>query len=136
MTKTKTTRAEKMRTYFTENPEATASQAAKKFKTTYQIAYMVKRSMVKLPKKKAAPWQPPAPLPVPPITVEEPSDPVHQPAHYKVGGIETIDFIDAKQLDYYLANVVKYVSRADHKGNRKQDLEKAKWYLDRAISKL
>ena len=53
-----------------------------------------------------------------------------------MGGIETIDFIDAKQLDYYLANVVKYVSRADHKGNRKQDLEKAKWYLDRAISKL
>ena len=132
MATTKTSRAQKMRDYFTAHPEATASQVAKRFKTTYQIAYLCKQSMVKLPKQKLAlisgvPTR---------IEIEEPSDPVHHPAHYKVGGIETIDFIDAKQLDYYLANVVKYVSRADHKGNRKQDLEKAKWYLDRAISKL
>jgi hypothetical protein len=35
-----------------------------------------------------------------------------------------------------LGNAVKYISRADHKGNRKQDLEKAKWYIDRAIAQL
>ena len=35
------------------------------------------------------------------------ADPVNHPAHYKVGGIETIDFIEAKNLDYNLGNVVK-----------------------------
>lgn len=64
------------------------------------------------------------------------ADLVNSPPHYKVGGIETIDFIEAKQLGYHLGNVVKYVSRADHKGNKKQDLEKAKWYLERAIETL
>jgi prolyl-tRNA editing enzyme YbaK/EbsC (Cys-tRNA(Pro) deacylase) len=61
-------------------------------------------------------------------------DAVNHPAHYKVGGIETIDFIEAKKLGYNLGNVVKYLTRADHKGNRKQDLEKAKWYLERELS--
>jgi hypothetical protein len=61
-------------------------------------------------------------------------DPVNHPAHYKVGGIETIDFIEAKKLNYNLGNVVKYLTRAEHKGNRKQDLEKAKWYLERELS--
>ena len=63
-------------------------------------------------------------------------DNVNHPAHYKVGGIETINFIEAKGLDYNLGNVVKYVTRSDHKGNRKEDLEKAKWYLNRAISQI
>jgi len=64
------------------------------------------------------------------------ADQVNHPPHYKVGGIETIDFIEAKGLDYNLGNVVKYVTRADHKGNKLQDLEKARWYLDRAINSL
>jgi len=62
-------------------------------------------------------------------------DPVNQPAHYKVGGIETIDFIEGKNLGYNLGNAVKYISRADHKGNRLQDLQKAQWYLNREIAK-
>lgn len=62
------------------------------------------------------------------------ADPVNHPAHYKVGGIETIDFIEAKKLNYNIGNVVKYLTRADHKGNRKQDLEKAQWYLTREIN--
>ena len=65
-----------------------------------------------------------------------PVDNVNHPAHYKVGGVETIDFIEAKQLNYNLGNVVKYVSRADHKGDRLENLEKARWYLEREISKL
>ena len=60
-------------------------------------------------------------------------DPVNNPAHYKVGGIETIDFIEAKKLGYNLGNVVKYLTRADHKGNKLQDLRKAQWYLEREI---
>ncbi len=61
-------------------------------------------------------------------------DMVNSPPHYKSGGIETIDFIEAKKLNYNLGNVVKYITRADLKGNRKQDLAKALWYLQREIS--
>jgi hypothetical protein len=68
--------------------------------------------------------------------IEPQADNVNHPAHYKVGGIETIDFIEAKQLSYHLGNVVKYIARADSKGNRKEDLLKAQWYLNREIAKL
>jgi len=64
------------------------------------------------------------------------TDMVNHPPHYKAGGIETIDFIEAKGLGYHLGNVVKYVTRADHKGNKLEDLKKAQWYLSRAIEKL
>jgi len=60
-------------------------------------------------------------------------DAVNNPAHYTAGGIETIDFIEAKKLGYNLGNVVKYITRADHKGNKLEDLRKAQWYLTRAI---
>ena len=60
-------------------------------------------------------------------------DNVNHPPHYKVGGIEVIDFIESKKFNYNLGNVIKYVSRADHKGNRLEDLKKARWYLDREI---
>lgn len=64
------------------------------------------------------------------------ADNVNHPAHYKTGGIETIDFIEAKGLNYHLGNVVKYITRADSKGNRKEDLLKAQWYLNREINNL
>ena len=60
-------------------------------------------------------------------------DNVNHPPHYKVGGIETIDFIEAKKLNYNLGNAIKYLARADHKNNREEDLKKARWYLDREI---
>ena len=70
------------------------------------------------------------------ITMIEPaSDPVNHPAHYKTGGIETIDFIEAKELNYNMGNAVKYISRAEYKGNKQQDLEKAIWYLNRELSR-
>jgi hypothetical protein len=67
---------------------------------------------------------------------EPKADPVNNPAHYTVGGIETIDFIEAKQLGYNLGNVVKYITRADHKDNKMEDLRKAQWYLAREINSL
>lgn len=60
-------------------------------------------------------------------------DMVNHPPHYKVGGIETIDFIDAKKLNYNLGNVVKYITRADYKGERTENLQKALWYLNREL---
>jgi hypothetical protein len=62
-------------------------------------------------------------------------DSVNHPSHYKTGGIETIDFIEAKGLNYHLGNVVKYITRADHKGERLENLLKARWYLNREIAK-
>ena len=63
-------------------------------------------------------------------------DMVNSPAHYTKGGIETIDFIEAKELDYHLGNVIKYVSRSGEKDDKLKDLEKAQWYLNRAINNL
>jgi hypothetical protein len=69
-------------------------------------------------------------------TIEPKSDPVNHPAHYKVGGIETIDFIKAKLTPeeyrgYLLGNVLKYASRSGHKGNSAQDTGKMAWYATR-----
>ena len=65
------------------------------------------------------------------------TDIVNHPPHYKAGGIETIDFIEAKHLGYHLGNVVKYISRAGIKSHCPiEDLKKARWYLDRYITKL
>ncbi len=65
---------------------------------------------------------------------EKKLDLVNHPPHYKSGGIETIDFIEAKDLNYRLGNVVKYVARAGKKATDPvQDLEKALWYLQREI---
>ncbi len=73
---------------------------------------------------------------VPRLITQPAPDNVNHPAHYKVGGIETIDFIEAKKLNYNLGNVIKYITRADHKDNTIEDLHKARWYLNREIAKL
>jgi hypothetical protein len=68
--------------------------------------------------------------------VTEPFDPINRPAHYAEGRkYEPIDVITDWQLDFLLGNVVKYVSRAGRKANstKLQDLEKAQFYLQRAI---
>lgn len=64
-------------------------------------------------------------------------DPVNHPSHYTRGGIEVLDAIEAWELDYHLANVVKYVARAGHKDPAKllEDLQKARFYLDRRIQR-
>ena len=66
------------------------------------------------------------------------SDTVNHPAHYTDGGIETIDFIEAKQLCYHLGNAVKYISRAGRKSDDTliEDLNKSIWYIKRKIELL
>jgi hypothetical protein len=66
-------------------------------------------------------------------------EPVNNPKHY--GGnttYEAIKVIEAWELNFHLGNVVKYISRAGKKDKTKlkEDLEKAKWYLDRFIGTL
>jgi hypothetical protein len=65
-------------------------------------------------------------------------DPVNSPSHYTSGKIEVIDFIEDQKLGFCLGNTVKYVARAGKKDPSKtiEDLEKARWYLDREISAL
>lgn len=63
-------------------------------------------------------------------------DLINNPDHYTAGGIETIDFIEAKELSYGLGNAVKYISRAGRKDSELEDLKKARWYLDREIKRL
>ena len=61
---------------------------------------------------------------------------VNHPAHYNAGKIEVIDAIVDWDLDFIEGNVVKYVTRAKHKGDKLGDLKKARWYLDYLIKQL
>lgn len=71
--------------------------------------------------------------------IKEP-DMVNQPPHYTMAGIECADALDAMVSVYPDVNaaalawqVGKYVWRHPHKGRPVQDLEKARWYLNRLI---
>lgn len=63
---------------------------------------------------------------------------VNHPTHY--GGennpYEAIKVIEAWDLNFNLGNVIKYISRAGKKNSTVEDLEKASWYLNRAIQNL
>ena len=63
------------------------------------------------------------------------SDPIN-PDHYKHGPVEVIDIIEGFGLGFHLGNVVKYVLRSEHKGQKIIDLKKARFYLDRFIESL
>ena len=60
---------------------------------------------------------------------------VNHPSHYQQG-IEPIEVIESWDLNFNLGNVIKYTLRAPYKENMIQDLEKAKWYLEREIIRL
>jgi hypothetical protein len=64
------------------------------------------------------------------------ADMVNSPPHYKTGGIETIDYIQAKLspeefAGYCRGNALKYISRAGHKDATAQEVGKAIWYMER-----
>ena len=65
------------------------------------------------------------------------TDMVNSPPHYNKAGIECIDAIRAATGDgyeYYLqGNIMKYLWRFDYKDKPLEDLEKARWYLDKLI---
>jgi len=64
---------------------------------------------------------------------------VDHPSHYggKENPYEAIKVIEAWHLGFCLGNVIKYVSRAGKKSpNLLEDLEKARWYLDREIENI
>ncbi|WP_311775085.1 DUF3310 domain-containing protein [Listeria seeligeri] len=72
------------------------------------------------------------------IEFTDASDNINNPAHYTSGGIETLDYIKAKVADYpsyAVGNILKYVSRYEHK-NGLEDLKKAQFYLNDLIKEM
>jgi len=124
-----------------------AKEIAEKLGTSVSYVYVVRKGMIKdvltadeIHLKNALAQarneRPPIRMQVSPTTnVVKPyeTDMVNHPPHYTAGGIETIDFIEAKKLGYNLGNVVKYITRSDLKGDRLENLKKAQWYLNREI---
>jgi hypothetical protein len=154
----KLTKTTKVLRYIRKNPKATASEVAKAVgvgvNTVYQTTYNAKKKAKSLPMTALAPSTNAPNAQMSLALFSDPpkrgrpfklktkagtytkTDTVNHPPHYKVGGIETIDFIEAKSLNYNLGNVVKYITRADHKGNKLEDLAKAQWYLARELKNL
>lgn len=64
------------------------------------------------------------------------SNAIDHPSHYNRGKIEVIDFIEDQGLSFHLGNVIKYIARAGSKGDKLEDLKKARWYLDRYINEV
>lgn len=60
---------------------------------------------------------------------------VNHPQHYNQGEIECIDIIEMLGLNFALGSALKYIWRADIKGNPIEDLEKAAWYIQREIER-
>lgn len=60
---------------------------------------------------------------------------VDHPSHYNHGAIEVIDAIEDWNLNFCLGNAIKYIARCAYKGHKKEDLEKAIWYLKRELEK-
>lgn len=63
-------------------------------------------------------------------------DNIKNPSHYTKGKIEVWDFIIDQQLGYCAGNAIKYICRAKHKGKEKEDLMKAKEYIEKLIKGL
>ena len=67
-------------------------------------------------------------------------DMVNRPPHYKQTSIECLHAISAATdtgFKYYLqGNVMKYLWRFDYKDKPLEDLQKAKWYLDKLIEEV
>jgi hypothetical protein len=124
----KKSNAAKIRDYVAGHPDAKPAELAAKFGVSLAYVYVL-RSKVKKEYHAAVEKVAGVVPPMPPVP-----DMVNHPAHYKAGGIETIDFIEAKGLNYRLGNVVKYITRADLKGDRLENLKKALWYLERELA--
>ena len=63
------------------------------------------------------------------------TDAVNSPKHYTAhpSGVECIKITE--HMGFCLGNAIKYIWRADLKNDALEDLEKAKWYIQREIDK-
>lgn len=63
------------------------------------------------------------------------TDMINHPPHYtQLAGVECIDVTE--QFNFCRGNAIKYLWRAGAKGDEIADLRKARWYVDREITRL
>lgn len=69
------------------------------------------------------------------VTPSPENDMVNKPPHYRghPSGIECIQITE--HMGFNLGNAMKYIWRCDLKKDAIEDLEKAKWYIEREIMK-
>ena len=68
-------------------------------------------------------------------------DQVNNPPHYNFNhkgekAIETYEYIESWCMNYTQGNIIKYVSRYPYKGKALEDLQKARWYINKLISQI
>jgi hypothetical protein len=161
----KQVRASKVREFILMNPDISAQFIADKFsvplQTVYNLRYHLKKKLAEKGQelKRSAnldeqvthikatrieqllnEWNPPK-IPDTPVVMVVQPDPVNHPTHYTHGGIETIDFIQAKLTPeefrgFLKGNILKYGSRLGHKDNDMQDAGKLNWYTNKLRSVL
>ena len=75
------------------------------------------------------------PLGSPPLNSLAAPDMVDHPPHYKAhaSGVECIEITE--HFGFCLGNALKYIWRSDEKGKTIEDLKKARWYIDREITR-
>jgi len=142
--------SEKVRRFLAANPNAKAKYVAEQLGVKISLVYAVKYKKT----NKVSPAVPKAKpvnidavhkngkfsvtVPVPEAVQKElfpeaKADLVNHPPHYKAGGIETIDFIQAKltreeYIGYLKGSALKYASRIGKKGAPDIDAGKMAWY--------
>lgn len=69
------------------------------------------------------------------VDPRQPSNWVDHPSHYNShpSGVECIQIVE--WMSFNVGNAIKYLWRADEKGNPLEDLEKAAWYINREIER-
>ena len=142
------TKAAKIREYMLLNPNMSSKSISEIFKVDTQVLYNIRYHLKKRVGNDAlnkitqkldtlTPVAQLAPTPTPPVINKTAvPDLVNSPPHYTSGGIETIDYIQAKltpeEFNGYLkGNILKYGSRLGLKGNDMQDAGKLGWYANK-----
>jgi hypothetical protein len=159
MGRKKLSMSEHIRRYLAKNPQAKAREVAAALGVKVSLVYAIKYKKPKAPSPTLKEVNIDAvhnntfsvTVPVPPAVQQElfPKAKVHEdvtrlahnpkddlvnhPAHYKAGGIETIDFIQAKLtkeefIGYLKGSALKYASRVGKKGEAEVDAGKMAWY--------
>ena len=126
--KRKFTAVERVRRYMAKAPYAKPKEIAATLGIPITTVYISRNVLKKAGKLSIA-------KPKARVTKQAAPDLVNQPPHYTIGGIETITYLKAKLTPeefrgYLKGNVLKYASRANHKDNPKQDIDKMVWYAN------
>lgn len=116
--------------YYDAETAKSACKAGKEFAERQGLTVVSTAVLVDCERWKIGEWSKAKPRKIEP-------DAVHSPAHYQLAdGMEAIDVIDESVEDpasFYRGNAIKYLLRAGRKGDAKQDLEKARYYIDREL---